>query len=212
VHLVLRGEDAVILDARQDAYHCLVGVAQMLVARPGDTLVEIKDQALLAALEDADFITPSLYALDPRLAPPKPASQDLLAQPATGARSALAPFVAALLRAAPDYYGRRLPHLLASVRRPAEGLRALIGCEPSPALVAVVQGFQAWLPWTPFQGVCLYRSFMLLRRLQAEGFDALWVFGVRTWPFEAHCWLQVGDVVLDDGADRISAYTPILVT
>jgi hypothetical protein len=37
------------------------------------------------------------------------------------------------------------------------------------------------------------------------------VFGVRTWPFHAHCWLQCDDVVLDDQADRVAAYAPILV-
>jgi hypothetical protein len=36
------------------------------------------------------------------------------------------------------------------------------------------------------------------------------VFGVRTWPFHAHCWLQVEDVVLDDHHERIGAYTPLM--
>jgi hypothetical protein len=162
-------------------------------------------------LEDADFVTPSLYAVDDRMRPPRPASQDLSACPPSGERSSLAPFVAALLQAAPDYYGRRLPHLLATVRRSPDVLKALIEAPASESLVSLVQAFQAWLPWTPFQGVCLYRSYMLLRRLRADGFEALWMFGVRTWPFEAHCWLQVGDVVLDDTAERIGAYTPILV-
>lgn len=40
--------------------------------------------------------------------------------------------------------------------------------------------------------------------------DALvWVFGVRTWPFAAHCWIQIGDLVVGDVLDRVRGYTPI---
>ena len=39
---------------------------------------------------------------------------------------------------------------------------------------------------------------------------AVWVFGVRTWPFSAHCWLQIGDAVLDDDPERVGIYPPIL--
>jgi hypothetical protein len=51
---------------------------------------------------------------------------------------------------------------------------------------------------------------MLLRLLHAKGLDAHWVFGVRTWPFQAHCWLQCEDLVLDDQPDRVRAFTPIM--
>jgi hypothetical protein len=46
--------------------------------------------------------------------------------------------------------------------------------------------------------------------LRILGFDADWIIGVRTWPFMAHCWLQVGAVALDDDVERLAAYTPIL--
>ena len=47
--------------------------------------------------------------------------------------------------------------------------------------------------------------------LRRAGQNAAWVFGVRTWPFSAHCWLQIGDAVLDDDPERVSRYTPIMV-
>lgn len=65
-------------------------------------------------------------------------------------------------------------------------------------------------PWLPLDGVCLFRSGMLSAFLTALGHRPTWVFGVRTWPFQAHCWLQVDDVVLDDEAERLCAFTPIL--
>jgi len=46
--------------------------------------------------------------------------------------------------------------------------------------------------------------------LQRAGHDAVWVFGVRTWPFLAHGGLQVGDVVLDHWPEHLTLYTPIL--
>lgn len=82
---------------------------------------------------------------------------------------------------------------------------------PSASLTEVVAGFHRWACWTPAPAKCLIRSFMLLRRLRRSGHDARWVFGVRTWPFEAHCWLQAGPVVLDDAIERLRGYQPILV-
>ena len=63
--------------------------------------------------------------------------------------------------------------------------------------------------FNPFAGACLRQSFFGRSFLRARGFEAVWVVGVRTWPFEAHCWLQHGDVVLNDGAERVVAFTPI---
>ena len=47
--------------------------------------------------------------------------------------------------------------------------------------------------------------------LAAEGIQPDWVFGVKTEPFDAHCWVQHGDVVLNDAPDRVRQYSPILV-
>ena len=81
----------------------------------------------------------------------------------------------------------------------------------SEQLVETVDDFHRWAPFAPTSAKCLLRAFMLLRLLRRQGHDALWVFGVRTWPFHAHCWLQCEDLVLDDEPDRIRAFTPIMV-
>jgi transglutaminase-like putative cysteine protease len=72
------------------------------------------------------------------------------------------------------------------------------------------QAFDQLMPLVPFQGQCLFRSRLLLAFLRTADRDATWVFGVRTRPFQAHCWLQVHDTALDDAAERICGYTPIL--
>ena len=52
---------------------------------------------------------------------------------------------------------------------------------------------------------------MLRRFLHRRGLDAAWVFGARTWPFAAHCWLQVGDVVINDRIDHVDRFAPVMV-
>jgi hypothetical protein len=58
---------------------------------------------------------------------------------------------------------------------------------------------------------CLLESLSLLHVLGLYGIHAHWVFGVRTDPFFAHCWLQKHDCVLDDSLDRVGQFTPIMV-
>ena len=58
---------------------------------------------------------------------------------------------------------------------------------------------------------CLLNSLALLEFLAWYRLHPNWVFGVRTTPFQAHCWLQHGDLVLDDRLAHLVPYTPIMV-
>jgi hypothetical protein len=86
-----------------------------------------------------------------------------------------------------------------------------IASRPSPELLECVDAFHRWSPYAPVSGKCLLRAFMLRRFLIRNGHNAHWVFGVTTWPFSAHCWLQCGTVALDEYAERTAAYTPIMI-
>jgi len=57
---------------------------------------------------------------------------------------------------------------------------------------------------------CLFDSLALLLFLRRWGVHPQWVFGVRTGPFAAHCWLQSGSTVLNDTVDNVRSYTPIM--
>lgn len=57
---------------------------------------------------------------------------------------------------------------------------------------------------------CLVRSLALFSILRNRGIAAQFVIGVRSQPFAAHAWVQYGDTVLNDGAEQVSYYTPIL--
>lgn len=61
------------------------------------------------------------------------------------------------------------------------------------------------------RAACLLDSLTLVHFLAAEGIHPDWVFGVKTEPFDAHCWVQQGEAVLNDAPDRVQQYSPILV-
>jgi Transglutaminase-like superfamily len=57
---------------------------------------------------------------------------------------------------------------------------------------------------------CLMDSLALVEFLARENMFARWVIGVRVHPFEAHCWVQHEDVVLNDLPERVRKFTPVL--
>ena len=50
----------------------------------------------------------------------------------------------------------------------------------------------------------------LIEFLAGDGVAADWVFGVRAQPFQAHCWVEVGTLLLSDALECIRGFTPIL--
>lgn len=201
VHMAWRDEDVVVLDLKADTYGCLVGLASSV--RPGasaGTLLisepELLDQLSLAGLtastgSDHDAVQTVCGELEPW----RVISSTLKLGAAITAVVSTARF-------------RRTPltDLVAIVRARNDGL-------PSSDRHTAALALGAYLsvhPWIPYAGDCLQRAFMLHAQLHAHGVAAQWVFGVRTWPFAAHCWIQIGDLVLGDSLDRVKGFTPIL--
>jgi hypothetical protein len=58
---------------------------------------------------------------------------------------------------------------------------------------------------------CLNDSLTLIHFLATQGLFPQWVIGVRVHPFGAHSWAQSGGVVLNDLAERVRHFRPILV-
>jgi len=57
---------------------------------------------------------------------------------------------------------------------------------------------------------CLPRGIAMKRMLARQGCHADLVIGVAL-PFSAHCWVQLGSMVLTDPLDLVATYKPILV-
>ena len=210
VHGVAIGADLVLLDVEADAYFCLVDAAAAVKVTPEGT-VDVADDDARETLLAAGLITAG-----PAERPARPsglARRDLfldIATPTTAERQVWPRLLRASLSARLHLQGRSFAQLLAwaGERAPDDTRR---WSPPSPSLAAEAARFSRARVWAPFDGACLARSYMALRYLRLCGQDAAWVIGVRTWPFSAHCWLQSGDVVLDDSAERVLPYHPILV-
>lgn len=199
-HMVALGTDIVVLDRRSDIYSCLPDAAEALQVCGARV---IGPEAWLGALAEAG-LTVGERDEDHRPTPPLP----VRAFPDTASRSLHLPEIAALGRAMLEgwSHGPAAPvDTLIRTLPPATG-----GAADPARIAAVVAGFRTVLPWAPRQGACLFRASVLLRALRHAGQDAVWVFGVRTWPFAAHCWLQIHDAVLDDDPERVGLFTPIM--
>jgi len=61
------------------------------------------------------------------------------------------------------------------------------------------------------KGACMFDSLCLTRFLEYYGIFASIIIAVRTSPFEAHCWVQSGNLVLNDTISNVQEFSPILV-
>ena len=57
---------------------------------------------------------------------------------------------------------------------------------------------------------CLRDSLTFVEFLALFGLYPDWIFGVRMNPFVAHCWVQQGNLVLNDSVDYVHEFTPIM--
>lgn len=195
-------EDIIVLNVNDDSYACLVDAAGWLTVNV-DGSVRVADDATARAL-----VAPGLVQTDPPARPrrtPTAACRELTACPAVSAPEILRAGVR-MAAATLVFRGRPFPVLI----RPAQPTRSRHSAQDLPWLGRAVAAFRGALPWLPMEGECLQRAFQLRQLLLARGVQADWVFGVRTWPFAAHCWLQIGDMVVGDTLARVKSYTPIM--
>lgn len=102
-------------------------------------------------------------------------------------------------------------HICETVRRVRERRRAAsdrdIDAESIRRHTAI---FRKLRPWYPRPYLCLWEALALVEFLARRRLYPLWVFGVQAQPFGAHCWIQVGDVLLNEGTEYAGQFTPIM--
>lgn len=206
IYGVMIDGDAVFLDVKADAYFCLPQVGSVLHidgSRLSTSEQALGDGLCASGLAGADEIAPHR---------PKPA-----ASPSRTARALISREDQAAARPKGRHWraiGRAAIAAGRGRHRPFDRLlpdREPGSLAPDARLLRDLAVFRRLTPWLPLDGLCLYRSHLLRTYLEALGHSVDWMFGVRTWPFRAHCWLQAGDVALDDEAERVAAYHPIMV-
>jgi hypothetical protein len=74
----------------------------------------------------------------------------------------------------------------------------------------LVEIFDHLRPYFPRDYLCLFDSLALVNFLARYGRFPQWVFGVRSDPFSAHCWVQQDSCVLNDSMEHVQTYVPIM--
>jgi len=230
VSVCLAGKHCVFLDLRRDEYSCLrrcdtVGFAAMVDGWPDEGRAEDRQSpvgaedlaASLNALAEAGLLAPNgECGRNKQLAPIPTPSTSLLGGPETDlARAAVRPidtgrFLTAIMSAALVLRRSHMETLVRKVdRRRKENGRGDSQAD-LPKARELTFRFRAMRPWVPLGYRCLFDSLALLKFLARYGVFPTWVFGVRTAPFGAHCWVQAGEVVLNDTVEQVRPFTPIM--
>lgn len=205
VYGVVVDADVILMDVRADRYHALVGAIEES-GRPtaGETTGSGLVPEAAAALIDA-----GLMALGPgrgftEISRPV-AVLDLDESVVSRPRLRDCVDLAGAMVTAWWRLRRGLPcRSHHSARPPAsEGTRC-----GARAAVDALRRARLFVP-TPRR--CLPAALIASVFLARRGVRAQIVFGVRSHPFEAHCWIEYDGIVLDDDLARVSAYHPIVV-
>lgn len=203
IHAAACGDDLVLLDLASGGYSCLAGCAGLARLSAGSSAVELLDEDLARELGRLGLVRSG--EAEPRLAAQTPV-RELRASAAARVRPRhLLALAGALAWMAGAYWRAPFAKMVGKVQS-----RALGECGEPLRIIELALVLRQMLPWIPFQGVCLYRSVLLLAFLRAQGLSASWIFAVQTYPFKAHCWLQAGDLVLDDDVEHVLGLVPIL--
>lgn len=205
VHFAWIGQDIVTLDVEADTYGLMVDAAPLIRQGPHRQILTA-DSDVLAALVEAGLLTADVQDTVPT--PPLPPAEIALlpGETTTVALGAGLAAATSALATTARFHHSSLHQLLQS-QRSEERLRLK---QDMSGLAQVYAAFDAVLPWIPWEGQCLQRAFMLREHLDRCGYAAKWVIGVRTWPFLAHAWVQVGACVVGDSLERTRTFTPIL--
>lgn len=207
LYAALAGRDLVLLDVLSGHYDLCAGLGDSLQVGPTGRTLRLTSSAGLETLQASGVLDdqdqPDLGAP----LPPRPTRSliELAVKPTLRERLI---FAGAWSDLSSHYYGRGLPHLLAFAGAArTRDRRTRLGL---PVLERRARVFHQLSPWAPFPGDCVFRCLMLFRHLHQVGAENVcWVFGVRTWPFYAHCWLQQGDTALTDHPEPLASFTPI---
>ena len=74
----------------------------------------------------------------------------------------------------------------------------------------LVEIFDYLRPYFPRDYLCIFDSLALVNFLARYKVFPDWIFGVRSDPFSAHCWVQQDSHVLNDSVEHVQSYLPIM--
>ncbi|MDR6990963.1 lasso peptide biosynthesis B2 protein [Luteimonas sp. 3794] len=144
--------------------------------------------------------------------PPARSAMEMLEHPVRLSLATSAEVLLTTLRARRDLKKKPLRHILAALgpQIGGPGTDQLPGLKTQRLLDSAAQFRRARL-YAPVAMRCLVDSIAMTRFLRRRGLPAYIVFGVAVNPFSAHCWVQSGDLVLNDSVGNVNAHTVIRV-
>ena len=199
------GGELVFLDLARDKYFSLRGADRAAFDRL--RAGEPNDSEAMMRLERTGLITQSGTSTIIRPTEIDVPGADLMA---TEGRAGLRMIAAAAFALRWARRAMRPEHISATVAHLSERKRAIDvpGAEDAATSVAAAYAAGRWL--NPIPPRCLIDALALDHILLARGIVASLVFGVRTSPFNAHCWLQTPETILTGSAAEARNFTPIL--
>jgi hypothetical protein len=194
-----------MLDLRRDRYLALDSGAARAMRRWRDGSARLEeDPELDRLLHSGMLMTTTLPQLDRwrACAVPRRSLLDIASLSPRSGLPALPEVAASLWQARILLKRRGLEHAVRQCR-PAMS----VGTTDPLLHVAAFRAARRLLPTPPN---CLADSLALSRFLSRRNVASVMVFGVKLDPFAAHCWLQQDDVILNDAADAVATFTPIM--
>lgn len=206
------GDRLIFLDVTADRYYCLSGPAEAAFAR----LVDDGAQEDLSA-ELVPLHAKGLLIEQPGCHAPSPCALQI---PELSLLDESLPRVGALptLAALGDLAASRarlktlgLRWTLAGIRRRKANVLDPRNVDLSDELRRTMAAFRRADGIVSTLDNCLSQSVAVAGRLLKQGVRTNLVMGVRLGPFNAHCWVQRDDQLVNDRFDMVRMFTPILV-
>lgn len=217
VHFCCRGDAFVFLDLKQDDYMLVNGSAASAFKKLLDhqlTQTTSQFSADLQELLDGGLLTTDCHAGKSLNAATVELALEPLIDPETLPQisprvSHLARFVSACTTAAIRLRWIHIQRTVNAVanRKRRHAPRTPFDIDKARELAAT---FQILRSAFPRNYLCLFDSLALLEFLAAYDVYPTWVFGVRLEPWVAHCWVQEGQFIFNEGVEEAASYTPIM--
>lgn len=119
-------------------------------------------------------------------------------------------YLVALTRTQLAIYGlHRISRSLSSYRERRARSNPTSDTPPTSRLMSAAASFRRARHFVPITSRCLLDSLSLARFLANRSLHANVVFGVMGDPFAAHCWVQSGQLALNETVGDAEAFTPI---
>ena len=206
------GDRIVLMDIKRDTYLLLSpdleGALRQLISNPDGigiarpSLQRLFDRGIIRMGRDQEGVLPA--RLDER--PARSAMAEVSDRP-------VFPLAAILSLLDARRAVRRVPfsRIIGAMRSGKNRAVSHAAPDADDLIAEIVSNFACAARFSRSFDQCLPRSLAMAKALFRRNVPVSLVVGVALRPFAAHCWVQYGDVVLNDRVEVVRDYQPILV-